>query len=207
MNLKDLLGESFKEDMTFADIETALAGMKLADLSTGNYVDKNKYETDVNKLKTTLSQKDDELRNKMNDDEKRDADKAQTDNLIAQLQEQLKQQIVENNRNKSVATISESKTLLEIKDDDKSYGAFLDCLAKGEANDIDLIANYFNTCIKNAYEKGKNDSVKNSLGKMGKQKAEGASKQAKEDGAFGKELAQTVAKPKDGYSYFGKYNK
>ena len=119
MNLKDLLGDSFKEGMTFADIETALAGMKLADLSTGAYVDKNKYEADVNKLKGTISQKDTELRDKMTDEQKRDADNAEKDNLIKQLQEQIEKQNIENNKNKSIATLAESKNLLEIKDDDK----------------------------------------------------------------------------------------
>lgn len=206
MNLKDLLGDSFKEDMTFADIETALAGMKLADLSKGQYVDKNKYETDVNKLKGDLSQKDNELRNKMTDEQKREADDAEKDNLIAQLRETIQKQNIENNKNKSIATLSESKTLLEIKDDDKDYNAFLDCISKNDSDNTNTIATYFNKIVKDAYEKGKNDSVKNNLGKMGKQKTEG-SKQAKEDGAFGKELAQQVAKPKDSFSYFGKYEK
>ena len=44
MNLKELLGESYREDMTLAEVEEALKGKKLADLSTGNYVDKKKYE-------------------------------------------------------------------------------------------------------------------------------------------------------------------
>lgn len=207
MNLKELLGEAFKEDMSFADIETALAGMKLADLSKGQYVDKNKYETDVNKLKGDLSQKDNELREKMTDDQKKQADDLAKDNLIAQLQETIKKQNIENNKQTTIATISESKTLLEIKDDNKEYNDFLDSISKADAEQATTIATYFNSLVKQAYEKGKNDSVKNNLGKMGKQKTDGESKQAKADGDFGKQLAQSVTKPKDSFSYFGKYNK
>ena len=207
MNLKELLGESFKEDMTFADIETALAGMKLADLSKGQYVDKNKYETDVNKLKGDLSQRDNELRDKMTEEQKKQADDLAKDNLIAQLQETIKKQNIENNKQTTIATISESKTLLEIKDDNKEYSAFLESISQADAENANTIATYFNSIVKQAYEKGKNDSVKNNLGKMGKQKTDGEAKQTKTDGDFGKQLAQSVTKTKDGFSYFGKYNK
>lgn len=207
MNLKELLGESFKEDMTFADIETALAGMKLADLSKGQYVDKNKYETDVNKLKGDLSQRDSELRDRMTEEQKKQADEEAKDNLIAQLQETIKKQNIENNKQTTIATISESKTLLEIKDDNKEYTAFLDSISTADTENANTIATYFNSIVKQAYEKGKNDSVKNNLGKMGKQKTDGEGKQAKTDGDFGKELAKSVIQPKDSFSYFGKYNK
>lgn len=207
MNLKELLGEAFKEDMTFADIETALAGMKLADLSKGQYVDKNKYETDVNKLKGDLSQRDNELRDKMTEEQKKQADDLAKDNLIAQLQETIKKQNIENNKQTTIATISESKTLLEIKDDNKEYSAFLESISQADAENANTIATYFNSIVKQAYEKGKNDSVKNNLGKMGKQKTDGEAKQTKTDGDFGKQLAQSVTKTKDGFSYFGKYNK
>ena len=207
MNLKEILGDAFKEDMSFADIETALAGMKLADLSTGQYVDKNKYDTDTKKLRDSINAKDTELRNKMTEDEQKQADDQAKDSLIAQLQEQVKNQIIENNRNKAIATISESKTLLEIKDDNKEYKAFVDCLAKGESEDANTIATYFNTIVKDAYEKGKNDSTKNNLGKMGKQKTDGQAKQSANDGTFGKELAQKIGKQSTDFSYFGKYDK
>ena len=35
MNLKDLLGESYHDDMTFDEISNVLSNMKLADLSSG----------------------------------------------------------------------------------------------------------------------------------------------------------------------------
>lgn len=208
MNLEELLGDAFKEDMTFDDIKKALAGMKLADLSTGQYVDKNKYDADTKKLRDSVNSKDAELRNKLTEDEKKQADDQAKDNLIAQLQEQVKNQIIENNKNKSIATISESKTLLEIKDDDKEYNAFLDCIAKSESADANTMATYFNTIVKNAYEKGKSDSVKNNLGKMGKQKTGSEPKDDnKHDGSFGTELAKKLGKPDNQYSYFGKYDK
>lgn len=207
MNLKDLLGEAYKEDMTLADIESALTGKKLVDLSTGRYVDKNKYDNDVAKLQNSLNDKTNELQSKMTEDEKKAAEDANKDNLIVQLQEQVKKQQTENNKNKTIAIIAESKTLLEIKDNDKDYEAFLNSLAKSESEDTDIVATYFNSMIKSAYEKGKSDSVKDKLGKMGTQKSDTGKKQEKENGEFGKNLAKSVASNRSDFSYFGKYNK
>jgi hypothetical protein len=46
-SLKELLGETYKEGMTFAEIETALNGKKLVDLSDGQYVSVGKYNAVV----------------------------------------------------------------------------------------------------------------------------------------------------------------
>ena len=40
--LQALLGDSYKEGMTIEEIGEFFKGKKFADLSTGNYVDKNK---------------------------------------------------------------------------------------------------------------------------------------------------------------------
>jgi hypothetical protein len=45
--LKELLGDAFKEGMTFEEVETALANKNLADLSTGNYVAVGKYNSAI----------------------------------------------------------------------------------------------------------------------------------------------------------------
>lgn len=53
--LKELLGDAYKEGMTIAEVEAALSGKKLVDLSTGNYVAKEKYDrlnTEHSELKT-----------------------------------------------------------------------------------------------------------------------------------------------------------
>jgi hypothetical protein len=45
--LKDLLGDAYKADMTFAEIESALNGKNLADLSSGQYVSVGKYNAAI----------------------------------------------------------------------------------------------------------------------------------------------------------------
>ena len=202
MNLKELLGENYREDMSLAEIEKALAGKKLADLSTGKYVDKYKYDTDLSKLQTSLNDKTNELNSKMTEDEKKIAESNAKDATIKALQEEVQKQTIENNKNKTIATISESKTLLDIKDDDKNYNAFLDSISKIESQDTEKVATYFNAMIKSAYEKGKSDSIKDNLGKMGNQKGDAGKKQEKTDGEFGKNLAKSIASNRSDFSYF-----
>ena len=58
--LKELLGDSYREDMTLTDIEKALGAMKLADLSSGEYVSKGKladYEARMKKAEKALADK------------------------------------------------------------------------------------------------------------------------------------------------------
>ncbi len=49
--IRELLGNSFKEGMTFEELEQALEGKKLADLSSGEYVSKNKLADYENRAK------------------------------------------------------------------------------------------------------------------------------------------------------------
>lgn len=65
--IKELLGDAYKDGMTIEEVETALAGRKIADLSSGDYVSKGKltdYEMRAKKA-------EEELRKRMTDDEKR----------------------------------------------------------------------------------------------------------------------------------------
>ena len=44
MDLKELLGDSYKEGLTHAEIDALIKDKKLVDLSTGRYVDKDKFD-------------------------------------------------------------------------------------------------------------------------------------------------------------------
>ncbi len=62
--LRELLGDKYKEGMTFEEAEAALAGVNLANLSTGAYVKKEKYDADTKLLgdyKTQLDGKQGEI--------------------------------------------------------------------------------------------------------------------------------------------------
>lgn len=186
MNLKDLLGEAYKEGMSFDEISTALQGKNLVDLSTGGYVDVNKYNREVNDLKNQLSSKTAEAeKGRQEATATSSADKT----LIEELQQQLKSMGIENNKTGAIAKMAETSSLLGIKDTDSEYTTFIDNVSNLEKETSASIVTYFNKQVKAAYEKGKQDGVKNGLGTMGKQKLSGSEK-SETVGEFGKNLAK-----------------
>ena len=119
--LKDILGEAYREDMTLADIESAIATMKLADLSSGEYVSKGKlmdYETRAKKAEKALAEK-------LTEEEKAQIELAKKEEYYKALEK-------ENNRNKYIAklgkTIKDEKVLNEIADlyADGDYASAID---------------------------------------------------------------------------------
>lgn len=187
MNLQELLGEAYNENMSIEDINNALQGKNLADLSTGNYVDINKYNREIQDLQAKLTKKESEIQT-VNTNANHESSENQA--LINQLQEQLKALELESNKSNAIASMSEAKTLLEIKDNDVEYASFLDNLSGLNKDVSHSLTSYVSKQIKNAYEKGKQDGLKNGLGDMGKQKGSSSNGAKKEN--FGKELAQKM---------------
>ena len=119
--LKDILGEAYREDMTLADIESALADKKLADLSSGEYVSKGKlmdYETRAKKAEKALAEK-------LTEEEKAQIELAKREEYYKALEK-------ENARNKYITklgkTIKDEKVLNEIADlyADGDYASAID---------------------------------------------------------------------------------
>lgn len=187
MKLEEMLGEAYHEGMSIEEINTALSDKKFADLSTGNYVDVNKYNREIQELQSKLQTKESEIQ-KVNTSATNESTENQA--LINQLQEQLKALEKENNKSNAMASMSEAKSLLEIKDTDNEYTSFLDNISNLQKDTANVISGYFSKQIKNAYEKGKQDGIKNGLGDMGKQK--GSSTNGGKTENFGKELAQKM---------------
>lgn len=107
--LKELLGDSYKEDMTMADIEKVLADKKLADLSSGEYVSKGKL-TDYERRAKEAEKK---LAEKLTEEEKAQIEQAKREEYYKQLEK-------ENARNKYITklgkTIKDETVLNEIAD-------------------------------------------------------------------------------------------
>ena len=70
--IKELLGDAYKDGMTFEEVETALSGKKIVDLSSGDYVSKDKFANSESRAKKF----EEELRKRMTDDEKRNQELA-----------------------------------------------------------------------------------------------------------------------------------
>jgi hypothetical protein len=168
-NLKGVMGEAYHEGITAEEVNTFFAGKNFADLSTGQYVDKNKYDRDVQALNTTITEKQNALNAKLTDDEKaaqaREADRQK----IAELTQLLEQNTLNSNKSIASGLLSQAKTILGLKDDDADYGSFINNIVSNDSNKTNSIAKYVAKLAKDAYEKGKQDATKDSMGKFGNQ--------------------------------------
>lgn len=190
--LQQLLGDAYKEGMTVEEINNALQGKKFADLSTGAYVDKNKYDADIKAKETQLQEKARELANKMTDDEKAQQAQIEKDALIESLQQQLKDGRVNASKSSAASAMAESKTILGIKDDDNAYNGFIASIASDNVENTQTLAKYINKLVKDSYEKGKKDASHDNLGKFSKDISTGGSKDGGDVNNYGKQLAAST---------------
>lgn len=190
--LQQLLGDAYKEGMTVEEINNALQGKKFADLSTGAYVDKNKYDADIKAKETQLQEKARELANKMTDDEKAQQAQIEKDALIESLQQQLKDGRVNASKSSAASAMAESKTILGIKDDDNAYNGFIASISSDNVENTQTLAKYINKLVKDSYEKGKKDASHDNLGKFSKDISTGGSKDGGDVNNYGKQLAAST---------------
>ena len=95
--LQELLGESYNENMTLADIEKAIASMKLADLSSGQYVSVGK----LNDYESRMKKAEQALKDKMTEEEKAQVEREKREEYYKALEK-------ENMLNKFTAKLSKS---------------------------------------------------------------------------------------------------
>lgn len=203
MTLEEMLGDAYQEGMSMEDINSVLKGKKFADLSTGAYVDKNKYDADLKAKDDKIKAQNQALADKMSDDEKKANAEAEKDALIESLQNQLKDQRINGSRSKAQSLISEARNILEIKEDDETFKNFIELIASENDEETSKVASYINKLVKDSYEKGKKDATRKSLGQFGSEVATGESGKAESKvGEFGKKLAEQSKNNIDPNMYF-----
>lgn len=194
MSLKEILGEDYKEDMT--DDEISLA-MEKKFLASGKYENKDKVDAERRKAAADKKDLEAKIRAKMSEDELSAKElndlKAEIETLKAEKAESNKR----NSKTISSANMSEARTILEIKDNDKEFEEFLNAIS-GEDSDVSSkTSSYVMKMVKNAYEKGKALATKESLGEMGKQVIGSDGKVIDKDKAFVQGLISSAPKSID----------
>ena len=203
MNLKDLLGENYHDDMTFEEVSNALSGMKLADLSTGAYVDKNKYEADIKAKNSEIQKKNDELTAKMTADEKAQAEEAKKDALIDELRKQIINSNINTSKSAAESILAGSRTILGIEDTDEAYTTFIGSISGENLDNTKTLATYINKLVQDSYKKGKEDASKNNMGAFAKGVTTSASGDGKTVENLGAQLAKaSTVKAVDSNLYF-----
>lgn len=199
-NLKGLLGEAYHDGITAEEVNTFFAGKNFADLSTGQYVDKNKYDRDIQNLNNTITEKTNALNSKLTDDEKASQEREQDKKEIQRLTELLKQNTLSGNRNLATSATNGLKTILGLKDDDTEYNTFIGNIVSDNSEKTSSIAKYVAKIANDAYEKGKKDATKDSIGKFGNTKKPDGNGGAEE--SLGTKLGKRNSQKTETVDYF-----
>lgn len=189
MDLKELLGENYREDITVDEVKEIF---KKQVLSSGEYENKGKSDAEKRKLESTITDLQTQLKSKMSEDEKKEAQDSETRKLIESLQKQLSESNIEISKGKALGSLSAIRSKAGIKDDDKDFSDFISSISFEDSKRTESISGYISRIVESAYETGKNDAVKEKLGKMGSFKGGQGDSTGEEKGAYGKQLAQAI---------------
>lgn len=187
--LKEIMGESYKEDMTSDDIQ---AFFKNQVLGTGEYVNKAASEAQKRELENKLKAANDTIKSKMSDDERKTADSQAQADKIAELERMLAEQNQNTNILKALSLTSKARITSGLEEEDKDFADFLKNVVSEDSEKTTKIANYINTLVQKAFEKGKTEATKSELGNMGKMKA-GNSNGDSADKTMAETLAEQLA--------------
>ena len=204
MNLKELMGDAFKEGITVEEISSFFDGKKFADLGTGQYVDKNKFDNTVNELNKKLTDANNQLNAKMTDEEK--SQQAQKEQVaeIERLKKLLSDNTINGNKNTVVGVLASTRDTLGLDVNDKDFVKFVENITSEDGTRSTDIANYVSKVVKDAYEKGKQYATKDSMGNFGKGKGQATDAAGDKIGEIGKRLAGLNKPNKETFDYFKK---
>lgn len=204
MNLKELMGDAFKDGITVEEITSFFEGKKFADLGTGQYVDKNKFDNAVNDLNKKLTDANNQLSAKMTDEEK--SQQAQQEQVaeIERLKKLLSENTINGNKNTVVGVLTSTRDTLGVDATDKDFNKFVENITTEDGAKSTEVANYVAKVVKDAYEKGKQDATKDSMGNFGKGKGQSSDEDGDKIGEIGKRLAGLNKPSKETFDYFKK---
>ena len=201
--LKKLMGDAFKEGMTLEEVGNFFTGKNFADLGTGQYVDKNKFDNTVNDLNKKLADANNQLTAKMSDEEKaQQAQQAQTAE-IERLKQLLSDNTINGNKNTVIGVLTSTRDTLGLDVADKDFVSFVENITTEDGAKSTNIANYVAKVVKDAYEKGKQDATKDNMGKFGTGKGQSSGGDSDDKvGEIGKRLAGLNKPNKQTFDYF-----
>lgn len=188
--LQNLMGDAYKEGMSIDDIGKFFENKKFVDLSTGNYVDKAKFDKQVNSLSDQLKEKENELNAKLTDEEKNAKTSIEQQKRIEELEQKLKENTISGNKNVVNSVLQGSRDILGIQSTDNDFVSFVDNITTEDADKTNKIANYVSKLINDSYEKGKQDATKDAMGNFGSGKSQNGNDSNKAIGKLGEELAK-----------------
>lgn len=197
--LKQLMGENYHEGMTANEVQEYF---KKSLLESGNYVNKEASEASIAKLKKELSDKDNQIKAKMTDDEKKNEEIKQQLAEFEELKQKYREQTINSNKYQAQGLTASVKEKAKIKDDDKEFDEFLTSISSENSEQTAKISKYIAKIVNAAYENGKAEMTKEKMAKMGSFKKDSETDQEGKDLEWAKDLAKrNSSKTKQNY-YF-----
>ena len=182
--LKQLMGESYHEGMTANDVQEFF---KKSLLESGNYVNKEASDASIAKLRKELSEKDNQLKTKMTDDEKKAAEVQQQLAEFEELKKKYKEQTINSNKYQALGITASVKEKAKVKDDDKDFDEFLSEISSEDSEKTTKISKYIAKLVNEAYENGKAEMTKMKMAKMGSFKKDSETESDEKDLEWAKE--------------------
>lgn len=197
--LKQLMGDSYHEGMTGAEVQEYF---KKSLLESGNYVNKEASDASIAKLQKELADKNNQIKAKMTDDEKKNAEINQQLAEFEELKKKYKEQTISSNKYQAQGLTASVKEKAKIKDDDKEFDEFLTSISSEDGEKTAKISKYIAKIVNAAYENGKAEMTKEKMAKMGSFKKDSETDDNGKNVDWAKELAKSnVNKTKNNY-YF-----
>ena len=197
--LKQLMGDSYHEGMTGAEVQEYF---KKSLLESGNYVNKEASDASIAKLQKELADKNNQIKAKMTDDEKKNAEINQQLAEFEELKKKYKEQTISSNKYQAQGLTASVKEKAKIKDDDKEFDEFLTSISNEDGEKTAKISKYIAKIVNAAYENGKAEMTKEKMAKMGSFKKDSETDDNGKNVDWAKELAKSnVNKTKNNY-YF-----
>lgn len=187
--LKEMMGSAYKEGITKDEVQ---AFFKKQVLDSGEYTNSGKAKAEQKELNDKIADLQAQLEAKMTDDDKKKKADADTQKLIENLQKQLSESKANQSKMSAISKLAEAKINAGIKDGDTEFDEFVTEISFEDGIKTDKISNYVSKLVKNAYEAGKTEAIKNKLGKLGSFKEDSDGDSDNDEGAFGRQLAQST---------------
>lgn len=197
--IRELLGESYHEGITNEEIQTFFKNSILGD---GTYIRKELAEAEKKKLQNKLQEKDNALKEKLTDEEKKKAAEIAKDQELEELRAKLLENTISSNSYKAIGLTAEARINANIKEDDSEFKEFIANISSEDEAKTEKISSYVNKIVKAAYEKGKADITKEKMAKMATFKSKTTDDDDNPNKGIGARLAQNSIKKVKENNYF-----
>lgn len=192
MDLKELLGADYKENIT-ADEVNAIFQKKFVD--SGNYVSRTDLDNANAANTKTINDLKKQIKDKAPAEKQAEIEKQELLDKIAELEEASRNDKISMSKSKAEGTLNAIRNNAGVKENDKDFAKLIENISSEDTVKTSEVSTYIAKLVNDAYEKGKADTTKQNLGQMGNMVVGEGGKLVDKDEQFVKGLLSSQAVP------------